>query len=77
MSNESIRVLLIEDDIVDQMAFKRLVKKYDLPYEYMIADSVRKTREIAASHHFDIVLTDYNLGDGMPLMCFRCLPGRR
>lgn len=75
MSNESIRVLLIEDDIVDQMAFKRLVKKYDLPYEYMIADSVRKTREIAASHHFDIVLTDYNLGDGNAFDVFPLFAG--
>ena len=77
MTTEKIRVLLIEDDLIDQMSFKRLVKKYDLPYEYTIADSVKKTREIAVNQKFDIVLTDYNLGDGnafdvFPLFLQRC-----
>ena len=58
------RVLLIEDDKVDQMAFKRLVKEQDLPYDYTIAGSVSKAREALGLEKFDIVITDYLLGDG-------------
>ena len=58
------RVLLIEDDKVDQMAFKRLIKEQDLPYDYTIAGSVSKAREALDLEKFDIVITDYLLGDG-------------
>ena len=51
------RVLLIEDDKVDQMAFKRLVKEQDLPYDYIIAGSVSKAREALGLEKFDIVIT--------------------
>lgn len=58
------RVLLIEDDKVDQMAFKRVVEERDLPYDYTIAGSVSKAKEVLELDKFDIVITDYLLGDG-------------
>jgi PAS domain S-box-containing protein len=58
------KVLLIEDDKVDQMAFKRLVIEKNLPYEYAIAGSVSEAKKILDSEKFDIVITDYLLGDG-------------
>jgi signal transduction histidine kinase len=58
------RVLLIEDDKVDQMAFKRLVEGENLPYDYTIAGSVSEARKILDSEKLDIVITDYLLGDG-------------
>jgi two-component sensor histidine kinase len=58
------RILLVEDDRVDQAAFKRLVKKEGLPYDYAIAGSVSETKKILSSEEFDIVVTDYLLGDG-------------
>lgn len=64
MESEIIKVLLIEDDIVDQMAFKRLVKTKQLPYKYSIADSVAMAKEMLLSDTFDVILADYNLGDG-------------
>lgn len=64
LDNKKIKVLLIEDDIIDQMAFKRLVKNQDLPYDYMIADSVESAKEIIAGNEFDIIIADFNLGDG-------------
>lgn len=64
MTTKTIRVLLIEDDIIDQMAFKRLVSEKELPYKYSLAGSVKKAREILTDHAFDIVITDYLLGDG-------------
>ncbi len=62
--NKTIKVLLIEDDLIDQMAFKRLVKNQNLAYDYMIADSVRSAREILSQNDFDIIIADFNLGDG-------------
>jgi two-component sensor histidine kinase len=58
------RILLIEDDRVDQAAFKRLVKKEGLPYDYVISGSVSETKKILGSEKFDAVIMDYLLGDG-------------
>jgi diguanylate cyclase (GGDEF)-like protein len=61
---EKIRTLVIEDDKVDQMAFKRFVKDENLPYNYDIAGSVSEAKKILDSQRFDITITDYSLGDG-------------
>ncbi len=64
MGEMRLRILLIEDDSVDQMAFKRLVKEKDLPYNYTIAASISEAKKILSSETFDAVITDYLLGDG-------------
>lgn len=64
MNARRIRVLFIEDDKVDQVAFKRSVKEDDLPYDYTLAGSVSEAKKILDSERFDIVVTDYLLGDG-------------
>jgi len=64
MDETRFRILLIEDDKVDQMAFKRLVKEKDLPYDYLMAGSVSEARKMLRSETFDAVITDYLLGDG-------------
>lgn len=58
------RLLLIENDPVDQLAFKRLMETEQPRYDYRIADSVAQTKEILGSEKFDIVIADYMLGDG-------------
>ncbi len=40
MGNTRYKILLVEDDKLDQMAFKRLVKDNDLPYDCIIAGSI-------------------------------------
>ena len=64
MSDPKTRVFLIEDDKVDQMAFKRLVKESDLPYDYSIAGSVSEAKEMLGLKKYEIVISDYLLGDG-------------
>jgi PAS domain S-box-containing protein len=59
-----IKLLLIEDDKVDQLAFERVVERQDLPYTYLLADSVEEARHVLAEEGFDLVLADYILGDG-------------
>lgn len=58
------KVLLIEDDKLDQMAFARLVKQQQLPYDYSVADSLAQARSALKSDKFDIVIVDYFLADG-------------
>ena len=58
------RILLIEDEKLDQMAFERFVKDEKLPYDYTIAGSVSEVRSILNSDHFDAIVSDYALGDG-------------
>lgn len=62
--NYRIKILLVEDDLVDQMAFERMIKKNKLPYNYQMASSVTEAKNILKTENFDIVITDYNLGDG-------------
>lgn len=67
MMNSKCRILLVEDDKLDQMAFERLVQQEELPYDYRIAASVSDARQMLKSHEFDIVISDYSLGDGTAL----------
>ena len=70
MQDKVIRLLLIEDDKVDQMAFARFVKSENLPYDYTIASSVAETREVVKSNSFDVIIADYMLGDGTSFELF-------
>ena len=58
------RILLVEDDKVDQTAFERLVQAEELQYDYVIASSLAQARSILGSEQFDAVICDYMLGDG-------------
>ena len=64
MEDKRYKILLVEDDRLDQMAFKRLVKEECLPYDYTIAGSVAQASEILGGDKFDLVFVDYLLGDG-------------
>lgn len=58
------KVLVVEADTVDQLAFKRLVEQDGLPYDYTIAESVAEAREFLSRDWCEIVIADYMLGDG-------------
>ena len=70
MQDKVIRLLLVEDDKVDQMAFARFVKSENLPYNYTIAGSVAETEEVIKSNSFDVIIADYMLGDGTSFELF-------
>jgi len=67
MEHTTYKVLLIEDDRLDQMAFQRFVEEEKLLYDYTIAGSVSEARSILGSEQFDIIVSDYSLGDGTAL----------
>ncbi|HEY5493356.1 MAG TPA: ATP-binding protein [Candidatus Anoxymicrobiaceae bacterium] len=59
-----LKVLLVEDDEVDRMAFERFVTREGLPYECQFATSVADARAALAARDFDVILLDFNLPDG-------------
>lgn len=65
------RILVIEDDVVDQMAFERFVRKEGLAYDYQLASSVAEAKEVLAAESFDLIVTDYHLGDGTAMEIFQ------
>lgn len=58
------KVLVVEEDTGDQLAFKRLVEQDSLPYDYTIAESVAEVREFLSRDWCEIVIADYMLSDG-------------
>ncbi len=62
--NSKYRILLVEDDKIDQAAFERLVKQQGLSYDYTIVGSFTQAKGILASTRFDVAIVDYLLGDG-------------
>ncbi|MFC2158116.1 EAL domain-containing protein [Acidobacteriota bacterium] len=71
----TLKILYVEDDRIDQKAFERLMEKQELPYDYAIAGSVQEARKVLQKEAFDIVLTDYELGDGNAFDVFEVLEG--
>ncbi len=62
-----IKLLLIEDDLIDQRAFTRFIQADKHPYDYVIADSIEKAKKILGAERFDIVISDYQLPDGVSM----------
>ena len=73
MENLRYKILLIEDNKLDQMAFKQLVEDKKLPYDYTIVGSVSEANNILSSERFGIVISDYSLGDGTAFDIFNLL----
>lgn len=67
MNYTKYKVLLIEDNKLDRMAFERFVYNQKLRYDYTAAKSITEAKEILKSEHFDIIVSDYSLGDGTAL----------
>ncbi|MHC4395692.1 MAG: PAS domain-containing protein [Planctomycetota bacterium] len=64
MENTRYKILLIEDDKLDQTALARMVEEQELSYDCTMADSVAEAKDILSSSRFDIIIADYALGDG-------------
>lgn len=70
MDLTNITVLLIEDDIVDQMAFKRMIDDENMPYKYTIGGSLTEALKLINENVYDIIIADYQLGDGTAFEIF-------
>jgi PAS domain S-box-containing protein len=67
MENTRYKILLIEDNELDQMAFKRFVNNNTIPYDCTISSSVSQAKQALNTEQFDIIITDHSLGDGTAL----------
>lgn len=63
--NDRIRVLLVEDDVVDVKAMMRHVGAECLPLDVTIAQSLEEGRRCLSEATFDVALVDRELGDGL------------
>jgi PAS domain S-box-containing protein len=72
-SGTSYRILLIEDGGADQVALSPLVREESAPYDYALAGSISEAKKILKAKRFDVVITDYRLGDGTVFDIFETL----
>jgi signal transduction histidine kinase len=65
--NDSLRILLVDDDQVDRMAVRRALRRAGVQAEVEESDSVDGAIEALRTGSFDCVLLDYQLpgGDGL------------
>ena len=64
MIMEKIRILHVEDDLLDRKSFVRLVESRGLSFEVTSADSLQAARRLVKDQDFDLILVDHHLGDG-------------
>jgi len=62
-----LMILVVEDDEIDQIAFKRLVQAQNLPYHCTYVRGVAAAQRLLQGFNFDLALLDYHLEDGTGL----------
>jgi PAS domain S-box-containing protein len=58
------KILLIEDNRADQIPFQSLIQQKTIKCEYVTAGSLSDAVSALGADRFDIIITDYMLGDG-------------
>ncbi len=64
MSAQRLKVLVIEDNRMDQTIFRRFIEKNQIPYDCSYVESVSGALQKLNSDRFDIIIADYFLSDG-------------
>jgi PAS domain S-box-containing protein len=76
VGNSRIDILMVDDDHVDRLAFQRFVTAQNLPYNPTCVGSVAEGLNALRTQSFDVVVTDYHLGDGTAFDLFQDIPRR-
>lgn len=71
---EKINLLFIEDNPVDQLAFKRFVKSEKLAYHYHTSYSLAEATQMLKKYEYQLILADISLGDGTAFELFKYIP---
>lgn len=61
---DTVKILVVEDDDIDRLAFKRASKLYHIKLEADLVTSLEETRHALANKSYDVIFTDYYLDDG-------------
>jgi two-component system sensor histidine kinase VicK len=75
MGNPRKRILFVDDDLVDRMAFTRMVAEKGLPYDYTVAGAISEAKNLISPDTYDVAILDYYLGDGTAFELFGLLEG--
>jgi diguanylate cyclase (GGDEF)-like protein/PAS domain S-box-containing protein len=75
VARAALRILLVEEDEVDRLAFARFVVGAGLPYECSQAASVVEAAAALQESRYDAIISDYHLADGTALDVFGLAPG--
>ena len=67
MEHTKYKILLIEDNLLDRMAFERFVDEQELHHDCKAVSSISEAKKILKAEQFDIIISDYSLGDGTAL----------
>ncbi len=67
---KKLSILFIEDDRVDEMAFRRFVDGGGVDYDYTVSRSIADAMDKLKAEQYDAVITDYHLADGTALELF-------
>ncbi len=67
----ALRILLVENNSTDQIAIQRLFQPESLGYDLETAGSLSQAKEYLGASAYDLILLDYNLGDGTGLELFQ------
>jgi len=72
MSDNSIKVLCVEDDALDRMIIKRAVKSSGMNIELSFAEDIETGKIKTSGTEYDCIFLDYNLpgGSGIELLKF-------
>ncbi|MGL1935869.1 MAG: ATP-binding protein [Fibrobacterales bacterium] len=62
--SEKYRVLYVEDDAMDQMAFKRAAVKRQFSFDFDMVSNCKEALYKITTDTYDLVIADYLLGDG-------------
>lgn len=60
----NIRLLLLEGNEIDRIAFEWSVRQEQLPYDFVVADSVSEAKKIINAGKIGVIISDYRLVDG-------------
>lgn len=63
-------ILFIEDNKIEQQIFLQYMNYQKVPYKFTVAGSVKEAKEKIENSLFDVVISDYYLGDGIALDIF-------
>lgn len=64
MHQTPVKVLVVEDDLVDRMAFTRALKEYALNLDARIVSTVADALREVETGDYDLIFADYYLDDG-------------
>ncbi|MGN7613230.1 hybrid sensor histidine kinase/response regulator [Magnetococcales bacterium HHB-1] len=64
MDQNTITLLLVEGDLVDQMSFKRMVVQDKLPYRFTETNSLSEAIAALSQQSFQVIIATFDLCDG-------------